>query len=130
MGVADALEKLIHDYTARGAGDPACPEVQLIQVGYTTGSVNSKVSLIDFSTIFVSVNGNRSIEPLRAADLEIRHNPNCNIACRFCELIDDLGLEMFQYPIPPVQDRHLCARGPRNVCELHGNISAADEHDA
>src|SRR5215469_12251002 len=108
--------------------DPACSEVQLIQVGYATGSVNSKVSLVDVSAIFVSVNSNRSIEPLCAADLEIRHNPNPKIACSVRELIDHLGFEVFQHALSPVQDRHLCARGSRDVCELHRNIPAADEH--
>src|SRR6516162_274108 len=110
-------------------GYPASAKVQLFQVGYTTGSVNSKVSLIDVTAIFVSLNGNRSIKPLYAANLEIRHDPNSKIARRICELIDDLGLEVFQHAIPPVQDRHLCARGSRDVRKLHRNISATDEHD-
>src|SRR6516225_837688 len=72
-----------------------------------------------------------AIDPLSrlgTADLEIRHDPNSKIASGFCELIDNLGLEVFQYAIPPVQDRHLCARGSRDVCKLHRNISATNEH--
>src|SRR5215469_11844560 len=108
--------------------DPASREVQLIQVGYATGAMDGKVSLIDVSAIFVSVNSNRSIEPLCAAGLEIRHNPNPKIACSVRELIDHIGFEVFQHALSPVQNRHLCARSARDVCKLHRNIPAADEH--
>jgi hypothetical protein len=71
-----------------------------------------------------------TVESLSTAHLEIRHNPNSSIARRVCELINDLGLEVFQDAIAPVQDRHLSTRGSRDVCELHRNISASDERDA
>jgi hypothetical protein len=111
-------------------GDSGCIQVQLIQIGYATGSVYSKVTLIDLSAIFVSVNGNRSVELPGAADLEIGHYPNSKIASSVCELIDDLGLEVFQHAIPLVQDRDLCTRGSCYVCKLHRNVATADKHDA
>ena len=55
--------------------------------------MNGKVSLIDFSAIFVAVDGNRSVEPLDAADLEICHDSNPKIARSICELIDGVLVE-------------------------------------
>jgi hypothetical protein len=46
------------------------------------------------------MNNNRSFEPLCAVDLEIRHNLNSKIARGVCELIDDVGLKVFQHAIP------------------------------
>src|SRR5258706_5377140 len=113
------------------AVDSCGVEVERIEIGNASGSVHHKISLER-----LGIAGRRSMNhEIRWAlfdSLDARFEAHVDAdAARFLhQPSDEIGIERLEHALTALQDGDLSPRARREVRELGGDVSAADEQDA